>query len=115
MSEDNQEIGSGAQARIKKLVERIKGLEAQVAESSGYVSQIEKLGKQVETLTAQLGEAQSGSEAQIAQLTRNHQIERALLSKGITGEEGINIAKMVYQAIPEDTRPDIGEWLAGEL
>lgn len=115
MSEDTQEMGSGAQARIKKLIEKNKALEAQLAESSGYASKIEKLEGQIQTISGQLIEAQTGSEAQLAQLTKAHSVERALLARGITGDEGINIAKMVYNSLPEDTRPEIGEWLAGEL
>jgi len=115
MSEDTAEMGSGAQARIKKLIEKNKALEAQLAESSGHASKIETLESQIQAITGQLAESQAGSATQIAQLTKVHSVERALLARGITGEEGINIAKMVYDSIPEDTRPEIGDWLAGEL
>jgi hypothetical protein len=115
LEDKDEDLGQGAKARIKKLLEQNQELEARLADTNGHAGKIEELSAQVEALGAQLAEAQTGAQSQMAQLTKNHQIERALLAKGITGDEGINFAKMVYEAIAEDERPDIGEWLSGEL
>ena len=115
MSEDNQELGAGAQARIKKLLEKNKALESRLSETEQYSEKIQQLEQQLAQITGLLEEAKTTSAGEIANLTRTYTIERALLAKGIQSEEGINIAKMVYESIPEDSRPEIAEWLSGEL
>ena len=103
-----------AEARIRKLVERAKEAEARAAEADARMSDVLKRMESAEASQAERDKLISELRAAQDQQTADHQLERAIMARGITDAEGLDIARYAYDKLG-DERPPIEEWLAGTL
>lgn len=104
--------------RLDKVSEQRRGLKEQLANAQQALEDL-----QAETATAS---AQSEAKLQHAEtlLERVTQLEsekagwateRALMAAGVTNEEGVGIARLLWDRIPADDRPaTVGEWLTSD-
>lgn len=78
---------SDARGEAKRIAE----LEAQLEAMKGAAGKADRLAKQIEEL----------------------QVERAAWQAGLTDAEGIEVARMFWNKLPEKDRPALGDWLSG--
>jgi len=91
---------SGAAARIRQLVARVKELEGKVAE----------LAPQAEAATkyaSQLDEMKALSKSEREALA----VERQLLAAGISDAEALDFVQHAYGKLPAEGKPALSEWL----
>jgi hypothetical protein len=94
---------TGAEARIRQLISRVKELEGRVGELTPLAEQADKYRTQVE-------EVKAASKAEREAL----RIEREISSAGITDAEGMEYVQHAYSRLPAEGRPPLAEWLAAK-
>jgi hypothetical protein len=94
---------TGAEARIRQLISRVKELE-------GRVTELTPLAEQAEKYRVQVDEVKAASKAEREAL----RIEREISSAGITDAEGMEYVQHAYSKLPADGRPPLAEWLAAK-
>jgi len=100
---ENIEAQSGAEARIRQLVEQVKALQGRVAE-------LEPAAAEVQSYRAQVEELKGATKAEREAL----RIEREIYAAGITDAEGIEYVQHAYSKLKADERPALGEWLGNK-
>ena len=103
MSTEEGTDTTGAEARIRQLISRVKELEGRVTELTPLAEQAEKYRVQVDEVKAQ-------SKAEREAL----RIEREISSAGITDAEGMEYVQHAYGKLPQEGRPPLAEWLAAK-
>lgn len=103
MSTEEGTDTTGAEARIRQLISRVKELE-------GRVTELTPLAESAEKYRAQVDEVKAASKAEREAL----RIEREISSAGITDAEGMEYVQHAYGKLPADGRPPLAEWLAAK-
>jgi hypothetical protein len=94
---------TGAEARIRQLISRVKELE-------GRVTELTPLAEQAEKYRVQVDEVKAASKAEREAL----RIEREISSAGITDAEGMEYVQHAYGKLPVEGRPPLAEWLGNK-
>jgi hypothetical protein len=94
-------------SRLREETRAKRDALARVGELEATVADLEKRGATVETLTKRIGEVE---------LERDNErsgrlFDRAVVSKGITDPEGIDLAQAQYARLPAKDRPAPDAWL----
>ena len=91
-------------------VNRQRGeLQRQVGELQRQVNDLEAARGNYDTLAQQLADLKASHETERGVWAR----EKTVMGAGITDPDGIAVANMFYERLPEEGRPDIGEWVSG--
>lgn len=104
--------------RLDKVSEQRRGLKEQLANAQ---QALEDLQTEADSASAQNEAKLIHAETLIAKVAKleaaqsGWDTERALLAAGVTNEEGIGIARLLWDRLPEDSKPQsVSEWLQGE-
>ncbi len=103
MSTEEGTDTTGAEARIRQLISRVKELE-------GRVTELTPLAEQAEKYRVQVDEVKAASKAEREAL----RIEREIASAGITDAEGMEYVQHAYGRLPAEGRPPLAEWLGNK-
>lgn len=96
--------------RFQEVVTQKNTLEAALSAEKANVQKLMEKSATADTLAKQLADAQTGW----AQKEAAWGEERQLLANGLTDPDAGAVARLLYNRIPETSRPKtIGEWLGG--
>lgn len=108
-----------AQDRIRELSSTVRSLRADLAETQSQLADADRRAKTAETLSGELRQVKEQLKAEKearaedkSQIEASFKVERAIMQAGITDEEGVEFARIAYDRLDADSRPDIAEWLA---
>jgi len=107
--------------RLKKLAKerrdglaRIKELENQLADQDAKAQSVDKLATTLTEMEARMAQQESDWSTRLTQQQADHELDRAIMSRGIVESEGIQVARMLYSQIEGDDKPPVEEWLASD-
>ena len=90
-------------AKIEEATATIAELRAQIA----AVPDVSEIQARLDALQATHGELQATHDRHIAESTTRE----ALLSRGVTDSEDMDLVRYRYSRLPEEGRPALSEWL----
>lgn len=91
-------------AEIATVKEQLAAAEARVAELEAAAAANAEAAAKVAELEGQVAEL----EAEVA----SEKLEKAMVMAGVTDPEGMEICRLCWERLPEEDRPEFGEWLA---
>jgi len=109
VDQEESDAGHRTDKRIKKLTATNRQSLARIKELEDALATQAAERKTYEVLAQSLEE----KEAQLSHQRVEHEAERAIMARGITDEEGIQIARFMHSKLGEDA-PPIGDWLSGD-
>ena len=94
-------------SRLDQVLEQKRQLQSQLETLASKMSELETTVKSAEGLTSRIAELESSLEATKFKAST----ERTMLQAGLRDEEGLQVAQMLYDALPEDNKPSLQDWL----
>lgn len=83
--------------------------QARIAELELQMQQLQERATLAESLQSKVAELESGT----LKLREEYESERGIWRAGLTDPEGIEIARLLYSRLPQESRPTMSDWLSG--